>query len=49
LGMRVYIRVVMIMVFRIVNFTTRCSCTKTFIGAPGHLLMGRLTTGLVTY
>ena len=42
---------------RIVNFATskiwllraRCSRTETFIRTPGPLLMGRLTTRLITY
>jgi len=42
---------------KIVNFATsnifllraRCSCTETFINKPRPLLMGRLTTRLMTY
>jgi len=42
---------------RIVNFATqknlvvtaRCSRTETFIITPGPLLMGRMTTRLITY
>jgi len=42
---------------RIVNFPhqkiwllrARCSRTETFISTPGPLLMGRLTTRLITY
>ena len=36
---------------RIVNFATSKNCTRTetFINTPGPLLLGRLTTRLITY
>jgi len=57
LGMGVYIRMVKIMVLerqtsprqKIWLLRARCSCTETFISTFGPLLMGRLTTRLITY
>jgi len=56
LGMRFYIGIVMIMVSeyklcksKIWLLRARCSRTETFISTPGPLLMGRLTTRLITY
>ena len=57
LGMRFYIRTVTIMFLqqwtvphqKFWLFRARCSHTKTFLNIPGPLLMGRLTTRLITY
>jgi hypothetical protein len=42
-------RIVNFVTTKVYLFGTRCSCTETFISTPGHILRGRLTTGLITY